>query len=53
MPEIEHASDQVASICDRAKYELLALMKSLPVVGSDQPKGLPDWMTAAQLAEYW
>jgi len=53
MLENDHASDQVSLICDRAKYELLALMKSLPSVDREQHKSRPDWMTAAQLAEYW
>jgi hypothetical protein len=50
--ENEGASDQVALICDRAKHELLALMKSLPL-GPAASKSLPEWMTASQLAEYW
>jgi hypothetical protein len=49
----ERALDQVALICDRAKYELLALMKSLPSVDQGRHPRLPEWMTAAQLAEYW
>jgi hypothetical protein len=53
MSENQRASDQVELICDRAKHELLALMKSLPSVDREQQKSLPEWMTAVQLAEYW
>ncbi len=46
------SKDDVTRICERAKFELLALLPARPAE-PEKATVLPDWLTANQLAEYW
>lgn len=54
MVDNESTLEQITRICDRTKHELLAMTYSLSPLGATEAcESLPQWMTAAQLAEYW
>jgi hypothetical protein len=47
----EELAEQVERICERARNEMLTLIRSRPTEQTIVP--LRDWMSATQLAEYW
>lgn len=50
---VERVKEQVESICERVKHELLAVVIELPTQSESAATSVQEWMTAAQLAEYW
>src|SRR6266498_2654454 len=48
----EGIEEQIARICERARYELQTLIASQPPPVPTQTSSA-EWMSATQLAEYW
>jgi hypothetical protein len=49
----DQIEEQVTSVCERAKHELLALVHLMPSGMAEPSKPAQEWMTAGQLADYW
>ncbi len=49
----EGLTEQIARICERARQELQALIASQPPPPPTIAPVIGEWMSAAQLADYW